>query len=58
MILRLKVASAGVVRLYPAEAFAKGGNSDELQVVPWSHLLPNHNLDAVLELLLKITFSP
>jgi hypothetical protein len=30
----LKWASAGVVRSNPAEAFAKGGNSDELSVVP------------------------
>ena len=31
LILALKIASAGAVRVNPAEAFAKGGNSDEHQ---------------------------
>ena len=31
LLLALKIASAGAVRECPAEAFAKGGNSDEHQ---------------------------
>jgi len=33
IIPKYKAASAGAVRKIPAEAFAKGGNSDELQEV-------------------------
>jgi hypothetical protein len=46
-----------VVRNYPAEAFAKGGNSDEHQVLALCHLEFNDKAGMTPKLLLKIIKS-